>query len=241
MRITGIFIFGFFIMALSFISTGITMAAGEGAVKVVFLKGEPQINKVNTDSWTGCRKDMVINNGDRIKTGRDESVELSFSGDNSKIVRIGENSDAFIRKKEAPYSIELLRGHILAHIKNLPAGSTFEVRTPVGISGARGTGWESDTDGQRATFAAHEESIYARGIDQAGNAMEGELIVSEGWKTDVDRFEKPSEIERLSPSEIDRWDGWKESIADRLPERIAQAEAGAGQPASSAARSCTAW
>ncbi len=232
--IRGVIVFSFFILALSYISEGIAGAAGEGAVKVMFLQGEPKINKVNTDAWAICRKDMVIDNGDKIKTERGEFVELSFSGDNSKIVRIGENSDTVIRKKEAPYSIELLRGHILAHIKNLPAGSTFEVRTPVGISGARGTGWESDTDGQRATFAAHEESIYARGIDQAGNAMEGELIVSEGWKTDVERFEKPSEIERLSAAEMDRWDGWKESIADRLPEQAAQAAAGAGagQPTS---------
>jgi hypothetical protein len=103
----------------------------------------------------------------------------------------------------------------MALLKSLPSGSTFEVKTPAGVSGARGTGWRSDTDGRRATFAAFENKIYVAGIDRAGNRMAGELTVESGMKTMVDRFEAPSRLERITEREMNQWNDFKKDVEKR--------------------------
>lgn len=208
----------FFILAVTLIAFTFlfsTLAAAQDAVKVIFLTGSPKIAKAGSDSFDDCKVGMAVGNGDRAKTGPGDALELAFSADNSKIVRIGENSDVFIRKTQAPYSIELLNGEAMALIRALPSGSTFEVRTPVGLSGARGTGWSSNTDGKKSVFGSHENSIYVKGIDNSGKET-GEVMVDSGWKTTVDALGKPGKLEALSQDEIDRWKKWREDLAGRL-------------------------
>jgi hypothetical protein len=110
-------------------------------------------------------------------------------------------------------------------IKNLPKDSTFKIKTPTAISGARGTGWESSTDGSRSTFNTFENAIYVKGIDQSGSEMEGELEVKSGFKTTVDKFEKPQALEKLSDKDIERWNSWKEDFDKRLEKRSAVRDA----------------
>jgi len=202
---------------------------GAAIVKILFLKGSPKIMKAGKTEWRDCKIGMAIDNGDRVKTSKAESVEISFTNDNSNIVRIEGASDVFVRKTEAPYSIELLNGMAMALIKNLPKNSTFEIRTPSGLSGARGTGWSASTDGAKAVFDSFVDSIYVKGIGQSGNEMDGELLVEAGWKTLLDKFQKPSGLEKLSDEDIKGWNDWMKELVERLGgsvslDRISQIE-----------------
>ena len=111
--------------------------------EVVTVTGEPKMMREGADAWTVCAAGMALGNGDRVKTGRNESVDIMYFSDKRNIVMIGENSDVVVVKDAAPCAIALLSGEAMALIKNLPKGSTFEIKTPAGISGARGTGWRS--------------------------------------------------------------------------------------------------
>ena len=197
------------------------VAEAQSEVKVIFMKGSPKMMKMGGSQWEDCKLDMAIDNGDRIKTLKEESLELSFVKGDSNIVRVEENSDVVIKKTTSPYSIELLDGVAMSLIKNLPKDSTFKIKTPTAISGARGTGWESSTDGSRSTFNTFENSIYVKGIDKLGSEMEGELEVKSGFKTTVDKFEKPQALEKLSDKDIERWNSWKEDFDKRLEKRSA--------------------
>ena len=208
------FLFVFLALISVYFFYGVAEAQSE--VKVIFMKGSPKMMKMGGSGWEDCKLDMAIDNGDRIKTLKEESLELSFVKGDSNIVRVEENSDVVIKKTTSPYSIELLDGVAMSLIKNLPKGSMFEVRTPAGIGGARGTGWESSTDGSRSTFNTFENTIYVKGIDQSGSEMEGELEVKSGFKTTVDKFEKPQALEKLSDKDIERWNSWKEDLGNRL-------------------------
>lgn len=201
-------------IALFLTLSALTANSQDGA-RISFVDGSPKINKVNTASWVGCKVDMAVDTGDRIRTSKGEVVEISFLGSGSNVIKVSEDSDVFIKKCETPYTIELLNGEVMALLKKLPPGSTFEVRTPAGISGARGTGWSNRTDGKKSEFGAFEGSIFTKGIDASGNPMEGELIVKSGFKTVVDMFEKPGKLEALSERELERWNEWKESLSDR--------------------------
>ena len=203
--------------------------------KIVLVKGSPKIMKVNTDKWIVCDVGGIVDNGDRIKTLKDEVVEVAFTKKGPNIVRIEQNADVFLKKNEAPYSLELLNGAVMASIKNLPRQSTFEIRTPAGLSGARGTAWRSDTDGKRVTFDSYEKHIYVRGIDKKGKAMPGELIVEKGFRAKLERFERPERVERLSERQMKRWNRWQGDLRSRRSEiaRVTSSPA-SGRPAAPA-------
>jgi len=221
----GIFFF-FLICAIMVLCSNVYGASG--AVKVIALNGTPDITKQGAASSVECKVGLVVDDGDRITTSAGESIEIAFTDDLSNIIKISENSDVYVKKGSEPYAIELLSGEVMALIKKLSPSSTFEVKTPAGLSGARGTGWGSMTDGKRSTFSAFENSIYARGIDAGGNPLGGDLIIGSGFKTVVERFAKPGMLEKLSSAELDRWNSWKSDMADRVRGRGASGEGSSG-------------
>lgn len=204
--------------------------AEESAVRIIYIKGSPNVLKAGKADWEACRLQMAVDNGDRIKTLKGEIADISFLKDNSNIVRIEENSDVFIKRGQSPYLVELLNGSTMARIQNLPQNSTFEIRTPTGISGARGTGWGGSTNGESSLFRAFVNFIYVKGIDSSGKEMKEEALLKSGWKMRVNKFGAPEGLEKLSRSDIDRWDAWMKDLlenkyyninsADKLENRL---------------------
>lgn len=202
------------VVSITLLASGVAIA--QDLVRVLFVKGNPKMMKSGTNEWIDCKVGLVLDNGDRVKTLNNDVIEISFLKDNSNIIKIDENSDVLVRQREAPYSIELLNGEVMSLIKKLPKRSSFEVRTPAGLSGARGTGWRSRTTGAQSIFDSFERSIYAKGIDPSGREMEDELIVRSGWRTSLNKFEKPTHLERLSREDFEKWNRWKEELADHI-------------------------
>ncbi|MFH0764600.1 MAG: FecR family protein [Candidatus Omnitrophota bacterium] len=185
---------------------------------LISVKGEPKIMKQGNSTWDTCKLNSAVDNGDRIRTLKGEAVEIYLSGDSAKIVKVEEDSDVYIRKCRSPYSIELLSGSAMAYLEKLPKGSTFEIRTPTGISGARGTGWGVRAGELKAVFKAFENVIYVKGIDADGNEIPGELVVKEGWQSIVDKFQKPGALEELAAGDFEKWLEWKKDLMERLEE-----------------------
>lgn len=190
--------------------------AQDAKASIFSLEGNPKIMKSGNTQWQECEIDMPIDTGDHIKTLKEEWVEISFLNDRTNMVKVEGDSDIVIKKNEAPYSLDLISGSVMALIRKLPKNSTFEVTTPVGLCGARGTGWRSSTDNTRSRFAAFEHRIYVRGIDTSGKPMKGELIVKKGWANILNKFEKPEKLDRLLSGDIKRWNIWKKSLTDRI-------------------------
>ncbi|MFA4980966.1 MAG: FecR domain-containing protein [Candidatus Omnitrophota bacterium] len=189
--------------------------AQQGDVKIVYLKGDPKIMKSGTNTWSPCDLKMAVGNGDRIKTLDKEAVEISFSKKDANIVRIEPNSDVFVRKSESPYLIELMSGTAMALINDLPKGSAFEVKTPLGLSGARATGWTVSADEAASMFSALEDSIYTAILDEFGN-IKGDMVnVKEGWKLILEK-DKAMILERLTAGDFQKWNEWRQDVLSRL-------------------------
>ncbi len=188
------------------------------ACKVIYIQGMPKIMKAGSTEWNDCKTGMAMDNGDRVKTMKDEAVELSFSDTRDNVIRVEGDSDVYVTKGEDPYIIKLANGAVMALLNNLPKNSKFEVRTPAGLSGARGTGWRSSTDGVRSTFDAYERSIYVSGIDASGNESGDSLVVDSGFRASVEKFERPGALEKLSDKDMERWNSWKADLAGRQGE-----------------------
>ena len=120
----------------------LSVAAWSDEVKVAGLKGLPKIMKSGLAEWQDLQPEAIVNSGDRIRTLKGESVEIAFTQDMANMVSIEEDSDVVIAKTD-PSQIELLSGEVMSHIKKLPAESTFAIKTPAGVCGARGTGWKT--------------------------------------------------------------------------------------------------
>lgn len=188
------------------------LAIAQDGFMISGVNGQPKINRANTSEWVVCKEGMEVGQGDRIRTMVGETMEISFGAKGINRILIDESSDVFLKKSDSPYTLELLNGRTMAMLKKLPPKSAFEVRTPAGLCGARGTGILSETDGKRSVFGSFENSVYAKGIDASGNAMGGEFLIGSGFKTSVNMFEMPSGLEPLSEEDLARWNEWKNDV-----------------------------
>jgi hypothetical protein len=213
-------------------------AFAQYAPEVIKVTGDPKIMKKGADQWVSCKLKMNVGNGDKIRTAKDDSVEIGFVDNRKNLVKVGGDSEVVVVKGDDPYLVELINGEALALLMSLPEDSTFEVRTPTGVSGARGTGWRSATDGQRSSFEAYDNTIYVKGLNPDGSVMEEETDVDMGYKTTVERFEKPGRIEKLTEREMERWNSWRDDVKNREAKsnEVSDQGEGAGRGSTQAGR-----
>jgi len=203
------------VIAVAAIALFASCAFAQYAPEVLSVKGDPKIMKKGSASWAGCAAKTAVADGDRIKTAKGEEVVVGFVQDRKNIIKIGGDSEAVVMSGREPvYEINLLSGEAMALVMSLPEDSEFIIRTPAGLSVARGTGWRSVTDGATATFEAYDNTIYVKGIDADGVAMENETFVDMGYKTVVKKLEQPGPVQKLSPEDIDRWNAWRDGVKD---------------------------
>lgn len=127
-------------------------------ITVIQITGEVYVSIVGETYRFALRTGSMITGGQMIATGPKASVMLAFS--NGATVTIGESSlvsvDEFL---QTPFSetfkmseaarepstsqtrLDLVRGELISNVKKLnkDEGSTFEIKTPLGVAGIRGT------------------------------------------------------------------------------------------------------
>jgi len=142
-------------------STASTANHPRGYIAVMRVTGEAYVFEAGDTLRFALRAGSLVNAGQQIATGPKANVMLAFS--NGATVTIGENAiiavDEFTQtpfaemfkmaeaSKEPSASktrLNLVRGEVLANVKklNTDEGSTFEVKTSIGIAGIRGTTFE---------------------------------------------------------------------------------------------------
>ncbi len=127
-------------------------------ITVIQVTGEVYVSIVGETYRFALRMGSIISGGQMIATGPKASVMLAFS--NGATVTIGESSlvsvDEFL---QTPFSetfkmseaarepsssqtrLDLVRGELISNVKKLnkDEGSSFEIKTPLGVAGIRGT------------------------------------------------------------------------------------------------------
>jgi len=132
-----------------------------GYIAVMRVTGEAYVFQAGDTLRFALRAGSLVNAGQQIATGPKANVMLAFS--NGATVTIGENAVIAVDEfTQAPFSemfkmaettkepsisktrLNLVRGEVLANVKKLNTneGSFFEVKTPIGIAGIRGTTFE---------------------------------------------------------------------------------------------------
>jgi len=197
------------VIIISF-ALGFTGALAESRVKVIGTSGDAEFQKSGEREWKKVSKKIYLHSGDSVKTYEDSSVDLAFDTMKERIVGIASNSHVVI-KLVGNEKIKLLDGEVYALIKKLPAGSSFEIRTPTAVCGARGTGWGAKGNKNSSTISSYEDSSYVSGLKKDGSKTK-ETTVPEKYETTVGRFMKLSPFRKISDEKYGKWDTWRDLV-----------------------------
>jgi len=107
-----------------------------------------------------------------VRTSPGGQVDL-FLGDNGPVVRVTEDTTMGIDKltsetmgtgdKVIETQLDLRSGRILGNVKKLAAASKYEVKTPMGVAGIRGTRYDIRADGTVAVTEGTLVVVYIVG------------------------------------------------------------------------------
>ncbi|MDD4879050.1 MAG: FecR family protein [Candidatus Omnitrophica bacterium] len=186
----------------------------EREARVIFVKGDAKVQKAGKAEWLSAKKGMLLADGDTARTGKEAAIEISFDNENKNLVRLEEDSTLILRGKMLK-QIELPQGRIRSLVKKLDKETSFEIKTPTIIAGARGSGWDVSTAEKRDNVRAFEDEIFVQAYGQDGKLIK-EVLVREGWEVIIDRFQAPGELIELSDKDRQDWNSWRDDLNDRL-------------------------
>lgn len=216
-------VFGLFIGALLLNFNLIFAKELAREAKVILVKGDVNIQKAEKTDWIAAEDGMTLVDGDTARTAKDSVIEIALDRDNKNIVRLAENSTAILRGKMLK-QIELPKGNIRFVVKSLRSDSSFEIKTPTVVAGARGSGGDVIAGDDMDTVRAFEDELFVQSFDEQGNLIQ-EISLKEGWEVMVERFEAPGELIEITDRDRGDWDSWRGDLGGRMEESIRQEEA----------------
>jgi len=166
-----------------------------GKIRVIEVNGSGA-KSVNAQGATSeLKRGDFLSQGVRVVTGQNASVELAFENGSSVVVKPGSefSIDQFLAdpfdSQEVDYgSLEneptmsvtrtnLKSGEIFFHVEKLKERSTYEIITPVGIAGIRGTGGFVRSGKGKGAFGLYEGSaIFKTPNGQVHSVRQGQAI-----------------------------------------------------------------
>jgi hypothetical protein len=166
--------------------------------EILYISGTPKVCLGDETQYIDAEEGMYLESGDKIKTDDDSSLGLGFNKDESNIIEVGNNSDVVVVLGENE-KLELLEGRVFVTISELTSGSSFEVRTPTAVTGARGTYWAVIAIKDSTDVETIEGDVYVAAFLEDGKLVGEEIVVFAGYQTTVKRFHSP-----LPPRKIPR-------------------------------------
>jgi hypothetical protein len=185
-------------LALSFAAAAY---AASGPATVLSAEGEVIFAPAGTTVTKVCKAGEELEAGDLVKTGKASSAVISFDREKKNLVRVDELTSVVLNPTEDD-RLELVDGEIFATLKGLEKGEAFRVKTPSATCGARGTGWETLTDGDTTDVAVLDGTIFTTAINRDGTPGKKEFPVGEGFGRRIGKFQAPGSLRKLSEEKM---------------------------------------
>jgi len=166
-------------------------AAAQTPGNVVIAKIKGDVNVIGADGKSAAAKEgMKITQGSTIVTGADGSATLLFS--NGSLINLGKESklkvDEFTQKPAAAVAgvmekgvsrtlLNLSQGEVTGNVNKLNPDSVYEIKTPVGVAGIRGTKFiitirkDPKTNSYKAVFSVGSGKIEVNIGSGAGQLL----------------------------------------------------------------------
>mgnify|MGYP001768605738 CR=1 FL=1 len=203
---------GFFILCFC------PVALAEQA-EVMSVSGSVEVLLDGTDDYAAAQEGMALEAGDKIKTSGDGAAELSFNDANTNVVRLNENTQAQVILA-GDEKLEMFSGEAFASVSDLSANSSFEIRTPTAVSGARGTDWVTKVTDEGTDVEAVDSIPYVRHFE-SGNMKSAQMtLIQPGQMTTVKRFQQPMQPRPMAAGRQQQWKSMKDQVRRRAGEAV---------------------
>ena len=176
---------------------------------ILYLQGDVTVQTQRSIKWIDATIGMKLKQGDSLKTGPRSWAEIEVDINYENVVRVREKTLVKIVDLR-PVRISLLKGEVRSLVEGLSEGSTFQIETPTAVCGARGTGWDTQTDGTKVIVDAYEDRVYFSTMSKIS-----EEIIKEGKRGVLEDPQKAITIRDIPIERIRRWNRWKEDLAKR--------------------------
>ena len=140
------------LLAASFLTTQAAEKQGKAEVRAV--RGSAKYS-TGGGQWLPLKVGTVLRSGSVIQTAQASTVDL-FLGQNGPVVRVTEDTQMAFDKLSLTTGgdepvietqLDLKSGRILGNVKKLAAASRYEIKTPTGVAGIRGTEFDISANG----------------------------------------------------------------------------------------------
>ncbi len=201
-----------FTLAIMFVLVfaGVSYASVDNVYEsaVVNMKGDVKVDVKGDGTWFAPWIGMKLKRGVILKTGKKSTASIVFDAEGLNVLKVKENSEVIVRKD----LIDLPGGSVFANFANLTPGSTFVVKTPTAACGIRGSGMGVDFIKGLTVVRAFEHKVYVRGLDADGNEVGKEIVIPEGWKTQVLKNGNTEPPKELSNNEKKIFESWVKRV-----------------------------
>ncbi|HOU35754.1 MAG TPA: FecR family protein [Candidatus Omnitrophota bacterium] len=192
---------------------------GAGQAEVIGTSGTVEVLLEGADEYTAAEEGIVLEAGDKIKTSAGGAAELSFNEANTNVVRLGENTDVAMILADDE-KLEMTTGEVFASVSELAGGSSFEIRTPTAVSGARGTDWVTKVSDEGTDVEAIDSVPYVRHFESAGKKSGQMTLIQPGQMTSVKRFQPPMQPRPMAAGRQQQWQDMKQQVRRRAGEAV---------------------
>ncbi len=133
----------------------VSAQADEGKAVVRAVRGAAQYKSAAAGTWAPLKVGNTLRSGAIIQTAAGSQVDL-FLGANGPVVRVTESTEMALDKLAFQKTgddtvietqLDLKAGTLLGNVKKLAAASRYDIKTPNGVAGIRGTQYKVSANG----------------------------------------------------------------------------------------------
>src|SRR5688572_29756004 len=178
-------ILGFAVAVAALLSAATAQAAPEQNKAVVrAVRGTANYSTDRGANWKALKVGTSLNQNSVIRTAPGSNVDL-YMNENGPAVRVTENTTLGIDRLTIDRTgvdnvietqLDLRNGRILGNVRRLAAASKYEVKTPQGVAGIRGTRYDISADGTVRVIEGQVVVVYiVNGIASTATVNAGQM------------------------------------------------------------------
>ena len=181
--------------------------------KTFVVKGDVKIKKAKGKAgWQKMDASTVLEKGDIVETAEGSTADIVIGRETDKTIKVEEKSRVEFQEVN-PTSLKLSRGKLLTALKKLEPKSSFVIKTPTAICGARGTGWSEEASEDKTRICVFENSVYTQEIGANGKPNRERYIINEGTQRALLKGKPISEVQAIGEYDLEGWKYWINGVA----------------------------
>ncbi len=195
-------VLGIALVAMLTASTGQAQSTKQGKAQVRAVHGSARYS-TGGGAWLELTPGTTLNSGAVVSTAAASHVDL-YLGINGPVVRVSEDTQMSIDKLTytdtgadavIETQLNLTKGTLIGSVRKLAAASRYEIKTPAGVAGIRGTDY---------VITHTLMLLILKGLGHVAYILPDGNILSESVSTG-ESFIPPGKKGLISKQEYDRW------------------------------------